>query len=50
MLVKCIAACTHVSATVYELLRDSGTKLQLFHTPLHLTPPLGVIPLDDLRA
>jgi len=49
MLVKRIAAYTHLSLTVYELQRDIGRKLQLFPTPLHLTPPFGVIPLDDLR-
>jgi len=50
MLVKRIAACTYQSSTVYELQRVFiGRKLQLFPTPLHLTPPLGVIHLDDLR-
>jgi len=49
MLVKRIAACTHLSSTVYELERDIDRKLQLFPTPLHLTPTFGVIPLDDLR-
>ena len=46
MLVKCIAAYTHQSSTVYELQRDIGRKLQLFDTFLHLTPPLGVFPLE----
>jgi len=48
MLVKRIAAYrpTHLSSTVYELLRDIGRKLQLFSTPLHLTPPLGMFPLE----
>jgi len=41
MLIKRIAAYTHLSSTVYELLRDIGRKLQLFPTPLHSTPPLG---------
>ena len=41
MLVKRIAACTHLSSTVYELQRDISRKLQLFRYPLHLTPPLG---------
>ena len=45
MLVKRIAV--YLSSTVYE--RDIGRKLQLFPTHLHLTPPLGVIPFDDLR-
>ena len=45
MLVKCIAACTHLASTIYELC-GIGRKLQLFPTPLHLTPPLGVFPLD----
>ena len=39
MLVKRIAACIHLSSTVYELKRDIGRKLQFFPTPLHLTPP-----------
>ena len=30
MLVKLIAACTHLSSTIYELERDIGRKLQLF--------------------
>jgi len=25
------------------------SEIATFPTPLHLTPPLGVIPLDDLR-
>jgi len=33
MLVKHIAAYTHLSSTVYELLRDIGRKLQFFLTP-----------------
>jgi len=46
MLIKRITACTHLSLTIYELLRDIGQKLQLFPTPLHLMPPLGVFPLE----
>ena len=42
MLVKRIAACTHLSSTVYDI----GRKLQPFPTPLHLTPLLGVFPLE----
>jgi len=49
MLVKRTAAYIHLSSTVYELQRDIGRKLQLFPTPLHLMPPLEVIPLDDLH-
>ena len=44
MLVKRLEARTHLSSTVYELQRDIGRKLQLFRTPLHLTPPYGVAP------
>ena len=40
MLVKHIAPYTHLSSTVYE--RDTGRKLQLFPTTLHLTPRWGV--------
>jgi len=47
MLVKRIAAYTHLYSTVYDY-RDIGRKLQLFSTPLQLKPPLGVIPLDDV--
>ena len=46
MLVKRIAECTHLSSIVYELQRDIGRKLQLFPTPLHLAPLLGVFPLE----
>ena len=44
MLVKRIAACTHLSSTVitsYSVILVLGRKLQLFPTPLHLMPPLG---------
>ena len=35
----------HLSSTVSEIAqRHIGLKLQLFHTPLHLTPPYGVVP------
>jgi len=46
MLVKRIAAYIHLSSTIYELKRDIVQKLQLFPTPLHLTPPLGVFLLE----
>ena len=42
MVVKCIAACTHLSSTVYELLRDIGRKLQLFLPSLAFNAPLAV--------
>jgi len=42
MLVKRIAAYTHLSSTFYELLRDIGRKLQLFATPpLAFNAPVG---------
>ena len=31
----------HLSSTIYKLQRDIGQKLQLFPSPLHLTPLLG---------
>jgi len=48
MLVKRIAAYTHLSSTVYELARY-WSEISTFSYPLHLTPPLEVIHLDDLR-
>ena len=44
MLVKLIAAYTHLSSTVYELQRDIGQKLQLFPTPFAFNAPFGVFP------
>jgi len=42
MLVKRIAACTHLSSTVYEpILLDIGQKLQLFPTPFAFNAPVG---------
>ena len=41
MLVKCIAASTIHSSTVYELARYYSRTLQLFPAPLHLTHSLG---------
>jgi len=48
MLVKRITA---LYPSIFNRLRAIaiGRKLQLFPTPLHLTPPLGVISLDDPR-
>ena len=40
MLVKRLAACTHLSSTVYEVWRDIGRKLQLFPTPLEFNAPV----------
>ena len=42
MLVKRMAAYTHLYSTVYELYRDIGRKSQLFHTPCVLRPRWGV--------
>jgi len=49
MLVKRIAAYSHLSSTVYELSEILVRNCNFFLPPLHLTPPLGVIPLDDVR-
>ena len=43
MLVKRIAAYTHLSSTVYELY---WSEIATFSYPLHLTPPLGVFALE----
>ena len=40
MLLKRIAAYTHLSSTVYELQRDIGRKLQLFPTAIAFNAPL----------
>jgi len=44
VLVKRIAACSHLSSTVYELYRDIGRKLQLF-LPLAFNIPVGGVPI-----
>ena len=49
MLVKRLAACTHLSSTVSEIQQVIGRKLRYFPTPLHLTPPLEVFPLEFLE-
>jgi len=41
MLTNCLAACAHLTITVFEIQRDIGGKSSFFHTPLHSTPPLG---------
>jgi len=41
MLINCLAACAHLTITVFEIQRDIG---QFFHTPLHSTSPLGGFP------
>jgi len=40
----------HLSSTVYELYSEILVgNCNFFLLPVHLTSPLGVIPLDDLR-
>jgi len=45
MLVKRLAVYTHLSSTVYELMRDIGRRLQLFPTPLAFNAPVGGVPI-----
>jgi len=46
MLVKRIAAYTHLSSTVYERIAKYWSEIAtFFHTPLHLTPPVGGVPI-----
>jgi len=45
MLVKRLAAYTHLSSTVSEI-AVIGRKFRHFPTPLHLTPQLRVFPLE----
>jgi len=50
MLVKRIAAYTHLSSTVYELrIARYWSEIATFSYPLAFNAPIGVIPLDDLR-
>jgi len=49
MLVKRIAACAHLSSTVYELYSEILVGNCNFSYPLAFNAPVGVIPLDDLR-
>ena len=41
MLVKCLAACTHLSSTVFEIYRVIGRKLWYFQTPPLFSGPAG---------
>ena len=41
MLTNCLGECAHVTITISQIERDIGRKSSFFHTPLHLTPPLG---------
>ena len=46
MLTNCLAECAYLTITVSEIERDIGRKSSIFHTPLHLTPPLGGFPSE----
>jgi len=46
MLVKCITTYTHLSSTVYELIARYRSEIATFFSPLHLTLPLRVFPLE----
>jgi len=41
MLTNCLAEYAHLTITVSQIKRDIGRKSSFFHTPWHLTPPLG---------
>ena len=40
MLTNCLAACAHLTITVFEVERDIGRKSSFFIPPLHSTPAL----------
>jgi len=44
MLVKCIAACTHLSSTVYEIARY-WSEIATFSYPLAFNAPVGGVPI-----
>ena len=47
MLVKCLAAYTHLSSTISEIYQVIGRKLRHFHTPpLFIAPPHGLTPSE----
>ena len=48
MLIKCIAAYTYLSSTVYELQRDIGRKFATFSYPLAFNAPVGGVPIGIL--
>ena len=41
MLTNCLAACAHLTITVFEIDWDIGRKSSIFHTPFYSMPPLG---------
>jgi len=44
MLTNCLAACAHLTITVFEIQRDICESF--YHTPLHSTPPLLGFPSE----
>jgi len=46
MLTNCLAECAHLTVNVSEIERYICRKSSFFHTPLHLTPPLGGFPSE----
>jgi len=46
MLVKHVAACTHLSSTVYELQRENWFKIATFSYPIAFNAPAWVFPLE----
>jgi len=46
MLTNYLAACAHLTITIYEIERDIGRKSSFFHTPLHSTPSLRGFPSE----
>jgi len=41
MLTNCLAACAHLTITVFEIDWDIGRKSSIFHTSFYSMPPLG---------
>jgi len=46
MLINCLAACAHLTITVFEIQRDIGRKWSFFHTLLAFDAPVRGFPLE----